>query len=85
MRAIQASNDIRLYMNNNWIPISDRFPDEEVDVLVCSNGIVAVARFCTHYDGEKYWGCSKTISGYDCDLDLDEKLITHWMPLPDAF
>ena len=56
-----------------WIPVTERLPEDEVDVLACDvrDGFVGVCylQYCER------WVCR------DWFLDLSE--ITHWMPLPE--
>lgn len=54
-----------------WIPVTERVPNPNVDVLVCTNGDISV---------DKYFGL---ILGKPAFLKKSYR-VTHWMPLPKA-
>ena len=53
-----------------WIAVKDRFPEEDINVLVVANGFC----YITYYYGD------------DWDMEditmIRSKDFTHWMPLP---
>lgn len=56
-----------------WIPVSERLPEIETEVIVFSGLLMWIA-FLTK---EKVW----EIVGHD--ETYDQSLVTHWMPLPE--
>ena len=59
-----------------WIPVSERLPEADKNVLVCTiHGSFKVAR-CNFYKNgtEVSWATND---------GLGERAITHWMPLPE--
>lgn len=59
-----------------WIPVSERLPEEETDVLICnSKGNIVVARYMVFDDGTLEWYTSKWHTGE----------VTAWMPLPEPY
>ena len=65
----------RLQSEARWIPVSERLPETEVDVLVALKGYVDHG----YYDGTEWR--SNTQLDYS---ETPERLwdVTHWMPLP---
>ena len=60
------------YFKAGWIPVSERLPEEDVDVLACTD---YKYMFVGWYVG--YWATS------DDRVDLKtQQSVTHWMPLP---
>jgi hypothetical protein len=58
-----------LETKNKWIPVSERLPEDDRQVLACTKKGKA---FSAHYDHRwKSWSVSHTVK------------ITHWMPLPE--
>ena len=63
-----------------WIPVSERLPDDENDVLVRYRyGHKTVCVVAYRVSGNDCW----TMSVGDC-FDFSDEQATHWMPLPDA-
>lgn len=65
----------------NWIPITDRWPEENVSVLVATDIDVAMARWYLDLDGieagQRMWKpVGRGAYGWIND-------VTHWMPLPE--
>ena len=63
---------------HKWIPVTERLPEPETDVLAYSHGCVVIMTY-------RY-----TRHGYLYFMDFDESGywhekygVTHWMPLPD--
>lgn len=55
--------------NKRWIPVTERLPEDDSQVLACTRHGKA---FSAHYDHKwKSWSVSHTVK------------ITHWMPLPE--
>lgn len=70
--AIQALEQTR------WIPVSERLPEEETDVLICNvNGDIAISRgsYSTEMKNEFIWYTSGWRFGK----------VTAWMPLPEPY
>ena len=66
----------RLREQTRWIPVSERLPKEETDVLICnSKGNIVVARYMVFDDGTLEWYTSKWHTGE----------VTAWMPLPEPY
>ena len=56
-----------------WIPVSERLPELDQDVLAAVEGDIVTGHFYQQFDGEIYF-----------DSEEDAMLIaTHWMPLPE--
>lgn len=53
-----------------WIPVSERLPDDRVRVLACYDGRVVTAEL---FEGLWHWIEGKTFTTH----------VTHWMPLPE--
>jgi hypothetical protein len=53
-----------------WIPVKERLPDGNQDVLIACGGYLTVAML---RNGE-WWG--------EADLPYLPQTVTHWMPLP---
>lgn len=64
---------IDLLERTRWIPVSERLPEIETEVIVFSGLLMWIA-FLTK---EKVW----EIVGHD--ETYDQSLVTHWMPLPE--
>ena len=63
-------------VTHKWIPVSERLPEADKNVLVCTiHGSFKVAR-CNFYKNgtEVSWATND---------GLGERAITHWMPLPE--
>lgn len=60
---------------NEWIPVSERLPGHNRDVLVCNNA--SGCRTAGHYRGK---GAVLGEWGIQARYDFGE--VTHWMPLP---
>ena len=60
---------------SQWIPVSERLPQDSSDVLVCTEDSQVLIGWL---DGENdWWICS--------ELADDFKSVTAWMPLPEAY
>lgn len=60
----------------DWIPCSERLPEEYKSVLICAfNGFVYIAE---RFDG-KFCICD------DCDFYYEEQEISAWQPLPQPY
>ena len=65
----KASKVVEIDQFNKWIPVTERFPENDTAVIVATdNGIVFQCLYA--YDGWDLW------DGYTVN-------ITHWMPLPE--
>ena len=60
-----------------WIPVTERLPDTQVEVLTYSecNGVRSAALLAAN---------DKTAMWYLCRTDKLSIAVTHWMPLPEA-
>lgn len=59
-----------LQEREKWVPVTERLPDQCMDILV------------VYRDGHILMG---TVYGDDwIEEDLEDRKITHWMPLPDG-
>ena len=56
-----------------WIPVSERLPDVDELVIVCVGGVHVTPLRRHKQDG--FWQHE--------DGDIDEIIVTHWMPLPE--
>lgn len=55
-----------------WIPVAERLPEDDDDVLIMSSGSISMGYYSTY---NEYW--ADYINVYYND-------VTHWMPLPEA-
>ena len=64
-----------------WIPVTERLPEAETDVLVFSGGYVSILTY--RYDRG---GNLKFMYMDDCGYwhERFAPIVTHWMPLPEA-
>ena len=60
-----------------WIPVSERLPEENEDVLCCRGNHIGALMDVYTYKGENKWEDSYGYWDYS-----DNEGITHWMPLP---
>jgi hypothetical protein len=60
-------------MNINWISVTDRLPDRDIDVLVYDEMDGFVVGYIGGYSFAQYW---KICTGNSAN-------VTHWMSLPD--
>jgi hypothetical protein len=69
-------------MESKWIPVSDRLPEEGVDVVVFSPGNVDgefhVCSWCVERNGRAEPFSYFSRNDMKCIWD-----VTHWMPLPE--
>lgn len=69
----------RLRAERRWIPVEERLPDDENDVLVRYRyGHKTVCVVAYRVSGNDCW----TMSVGDC-FDFSDEQATHWMPLPE--
>ena len=70
-------NEMPTIEPQKWIPVSEKFPEDEIDVLVCSDtGNVEIAK--GHWDGEYTWvwpTLNRSRFGW----------AIAWMPLPEPW
>ena len=60
-------------MENKWISVKDRFPEEEEDVLSYQfNGEINISYTYGHE-----W------RSLESGFRMDNSVVTHWMPLPE--
>ena len=67
---VRARNIIRKHMNDGWIPVEERLPEEEKEVLVTTD------------TGEITFGY---ISAGEWYKDLDPDYPIAWLPLPEPY
>ena len=79
-RTITALNERITELENQWISVEDRLPDENKNVIVFANDIVSgfVETACYYVCPEYLTGGWREESG-----DPYEPIITHWMNLPE--
>jgi len=69
-----------------WISVKDRMPPKAEDVLFCLDGgsMIVVGMLTGHLNR---WIISidnaDAINGIDKELDIIDREVTHWMPLPE--
>ena len=64
--------------SSKWIPVSERFPEENADVLCCRGNHIGALMDVYTYKGDGKW---EDTYGYWNYTDIEG--ITHWMPLPE--
>lgn len=62
----------KLRAQQRWIPVTERLPDDDDDVLIMSSGSRSMGYYSVY---NEYW--ADYINVYYDD-------VTHWMPLPEA-
>jgi hypothetical protein len=68
---------LNLLEQTEWIPVSERLPEFNKNVLTCRNGgFIEIQSLRDSYDG--YWE-----DQHRCWTDLDE--VVAWMPLPEPY
>lgn len=72
MLVCDAINAINALSKPRWIPVTERLPEDRVEVLV-SSGMFAPLIEVAFYDGLFY-------SAWDGETEI--AAVTHWMPLP---
>ena len=72
-------------MKDNWIPVSERLPEHENNVLAVVDGRRRVMRYVTiHKGGQRYRVWAYVYGGLEGDgWHDDDYLVTHWMEIPD--
>ncbi len=70
----------RLREERRWIPVGERLPDLDVEVLVWQQGYTAIG----WREHRPWYTVPKTIwtLGDELDKGYPPEKITHWMPLP---
>jgi hypothetical protein len=68
-KSVNEASDI---LRRRWIPVTERLPEDRVEVLV-SSGMFAPFIEVAFYDGLFY-------SAWDGETEI--AAVTHWMPLP---
>ena len=73
-RAIEYAIEC-IYKRSKWIPVSERLPDTQVEVLTYSecNGVRSACLLASD---------DETNMRYLCRTDKLSIAVTHWMPLP---
>lgn len=61
----------RLKAQQRWIPVTERLPEDDDDVLIMSSGSISMGYYSIY---NEYW--ADYINVYNSD-------VTHWMPLPE--
>lgn len=69
----KSVNEASEILRRRWIPVTERLPDDRVEVLV-SSGMFAPLIEVAFYDGLFY-------SAWDGETEI--AAVTHWMPLPE--
>lgn len=67
---------------NEWIPVTERLPEDDVPVLACyvgyrSHRLRSDLLACRYEDEWCHW------DGEPCSHEKCKVIITHWMPLPE--
>lgn len=60
----------KIKAQQRWIPVTERLPEDDDDVLIMSSGSISMGYF-------------NIFRGYWVDYEGDDDNITHWMPLPE--
>lgn len=74
----EARNNLEEYIAEleaaqRWIPVSERLPELDQDVLAIVEGDIVTGHFYQQWDGEIY---------FSSDDEGAMMVATHWMPLP---
>ncbi|HBZ3704300.1 TPA: DUF551 domain-containing protein [Klebsiella quasipneumoniae] len=72
-----AQNSVTPAQNQGWIPVSERMPDDEQEVLTINK---MGHRFVSFYD--KHSGLFFDRLDAPAACCIEHVLVTHWMPLP---
>ena len=60
--------------DDKWIPVSERLPELDQDVLAIVDDDIVIGDFRQEWDGEIYFSRDEVGS---------TRYVTHWMPLPE--
>ena len=76
-------------MENNWISVKDKLPNENETVWICNNETRYVNLGSFVYIGNEGWFWSEsngTIYSHEgnivAECETEDLDVTHWMPLP---
>ena len=70
---------------NKWISVEDRLPKDRVDVLFCEKWCDVPGIGWYVYERKEWVANKDFVMSFDggVDTNIDQKDVTHWMPLPD--
>lgn len=69
---------IRKHMDDNWIPVEERLPEEDGFYLCTMDGKIVG-------EEEPFTGLSEFENGLWIDDDIDYRCIIAWQPLPEPY
>lgn len=65
---------------NKWIPVSERLPEKDKQVLVCLSGLSLITLgYLDNWASQ--WDLREKVLGYT--LFETHEAVTHWQPLPE--
>ena len=75
---LEAREIIRNHMNDGWIPVEERLPEEDGFYIATIDGEIAGQE-------ESFVGLAEFEDDFWVDDDIDYKCIIAWRPLPEPY
>jgi hypothetical protein len=81
----QPLSAMKVHVEPKWIPLSEKLPEHENNVLAVLDGQVCIMCYLTiRQSGEYFKEWAKVYDAFDGDAYLDDEYHpTHWMEIPE--